>query len=820
MYNVNNRKCINELAKNSFKANKTKNIVAIIAIALTTLLFTAVFTIGSILIHSYEQSNFRQVGGMQHGSIKEVSYDEIEILKNHPIVEEYDIKKVLGVITEGDFSKNLAELSYADANYLKWSFVDLVEGNAPKENTMEMICDTSFLQTLGIEPIIGAEIPLTYRLDNGAKVSDTFVLSGYWKSQYIINKCFAFFPKSYVDKIVKENHTEERIDMSIMFRDSKNIEGNLNQILTDNGFQSEDTLAENYKRIGVNWAYSSVQILNNFDLGTVSFVLTLFSVFMLSGYLIIVNIFKISINNDIRFFGLLKTIGTTGRQIRKLVYKQAILLALIGIPLGLLSGYVTGIILTPAVLETLNIDIIELTVNPWVFVGGSIFSLITVFISCRKPVKIASKVSPIDALKYTEGTSVNKKQCKTHKSTPFSMARANIKRNKAKTTIVVVSLSLSILILQITFMFTNGFDMNKYLNKFALSDFLVGHTNYLNIVGNNFALSDQDIDVLTSIEGIEESGIVYGNDSGASIMQIKNNQDEPIQIYGMEDYALGKLNLIEGSLENGIISLGKKHKIGDKISIKYPKEVEYSIDEVYGYEYISDVTYADEVTFEVVGIAEINHNMGYRFYSFNDNMKMVDQFVLPTDLMDTNYFVPMNILIDVEDHKTFQVENIINNYTLNENTMLGFESRQKFAEEFYEFRSMFFIVGSLLSGVIGLIGILNFFNVILTSINTRKLEFATLQSIGMTGKQLKTMLVDEGITYITITILFTSILTVLTTPMVTNVMSGIFWFFTGNFTLVPLIIVTPIFLMIGIVTPLVLYKIFSKQSIVERLRRV
>ncbi|ONI38341.1 hypothetical protein AN639_01840 [Candidatus Epulonipiscium fishelsonii] len=66
MYNVNNRKCINELAKNSFKANKTRNIVAIIAIALTTLLFTAVFTIGSILIHSYEQSNFRQVGGMQH----------------------------------------------------------------------------------------------------------------------------------------------------------------------------------------------------------------------------------------------------------------------------------------------------------------------------------------------------------------------------------------------------------------------------------------------------------------------------------------------------------------------------------------------------------------------------------------------------------------------------------------------------------------------------------------------------------------------------------------------------------------------------------
>ena len=86
MYNVKNKKCIRNIAKKSFKVNRTRNAIAILAIALTTLLFTSVFTVGAVFIHSCEQSNFKQVGGYAHGAIKEVSYEDIERIKTHPTI--------------------------------------------------------------------------------------------------------------------------------------------------------------------------------------------------------------------------------------------------------------------------------------------------------------------------------------------------------------------------------------------------------------------------------------------------------------------------------------------------------------------------------------------------------------------------------------------------------------------------------------------------------------------------------------------------------------------------------------------------------------
>lgn len=92
------------------------------------------------------------------------------------------------------------------------------------------------------------------------------------------------------------------------------------------------------------------------------------AVIFIAGYLLIYNVFYISIAQDIRFYGMLKTLGTTARQIRKIVYKKAIKLSLMGIPIGLLLGWPIGRLLLPAIVNMLTDDIrVVTTVNPLIF---------------------------------------------------------------------------------------------------------------------------------------------------------------------------------------------------------------------------------------------------------------------------------------------------------------------------------------------------------------------------------------------------------------------------------------------------------------------
>ena len=882
MLNVKNKKCINNILKKSFVANKTRNIVAIIAIALTTLLFTSVFTIGAVFVHSYEQENFRMVGGYAHGAIKEVTYDEIELFKEHPLIEEYAVSRGLGTMTKGDFAKNPAEVKYVSETYAKFSFLDFVEGTMPSENSMEMICDTNLLNSMGVEPNIGEEITLTYEIAHETYITDTFILSGYWESEEAIGVSFVYLPRSYVDEIVAENpETNDfqfgRIDMDILLTSDKHIEGDINQILIDSGFQTTDEIAENYKRIGVNWAYTSTQVSANIDIGTALFIVILLILFMFSGYLIIFNIFRIAVANDIRFYGLLKTIGTTGKQIRKMVYKNAMYLSIIGIPIGLLGGFLAGSVLAPFIMENCNIGKTVLTINPYIFAGGALFSIITVIISCKKPAKIASRVSPIEAVRYTEASTLKKKNRRSHESSPLSMAQANIARNKGKTIVVVTSLSLAILILQMTFTFTNGFDMEKYLEKFSVADFLVGHVDYLNfneLFNDEIALSEEEVDTLTSLDGIHESSVIYGTTtpnyffynrevfekqqkrmeqySTKEAMKFDEKRVEALgtndnnelllstMLYGMELPSFNKLNIIEGGVENiedknGIVAIyqdddygvpiidSNSPKIGDIVTARYVSKWGYfdiltdeKIDDIANTDrgfYTMPLDYED-VSYEVVALATMQHNMGYRYYSG------VGTFILPvTTLMkSSDDIAPMSLLLDINDSANAELTDFLTNYTTTVNPALDFESQERLAEEFNSLKNMFLMIGLLLSVIIGFIGILNFFNVILTSISVRKKEFAMLSSIGMTGKQLKTMLVYESLFYVMITMTITSLLAIVCAPMLESVMSSMFWFFSGNFTIVPLLIVLPIFLLIGICTPLMVYASLGKQSIVERLR--
>ncbi len=164
------------------------------------------------------------------------------------------------------------------------------------------------------------------------------------------------------------------------------------------------------------------------------------------------------------------------------------------------------------------------------------------------------------------------------------------------------------------------------------------------------------------------------------------------------------------------------------------------------------------------------------------------------------------------------MENFIADYTENVDPTLNYESRYTYAGEFESFRNMFMMMGSILSLIVGLIGILNFLNAVLTGIIARHREFAMLQSIGMTGKQLKKMLVLEGLCYTVGSVVISFILAVITSPLVANVIESMFWFFEYHFIITPLFIMIPVFVLLGILLPLTSYHFLARKSIVERLR--
>ena len=131
---------------------------------------------------------------------------------------------------------------------------------------------------------------------------------------------------------------------------------------------------------------------------------------------------------------------------------------------------------------------------------------------------------------------------------------------------------------------------------------------------------------------------------------------------------------------------------------------------------------------------------------------------------------------------------------------------------------MFLLLGTVLSFIVGLVGIINFVNAVITGIVSRKRELAMLQAVGMTGQQLRAMLVWEGLFYALGSGLLAILLSAVLEPLLSGVLEKVFWFFSGNVTLIPAILALPVFAVLRACIPLVVYRALSKQTIVERLR--
>lgn len=893
MSKVSNKRCVRRLGFRSMKAARTRNVIATLAIALTTMLFTSLFTIAASINYSYQQENFRQAGGDTHASIKNIpTWEQVEELRTDPLIKESGARLFVGMPSEPPFNKSHVELSYLEPADAPHYFCVPEEGALPQEGTDQAATDTRVLALLGVEPKIGAKFTVTFNLDdltaNPISVTRTFTLSGWWKYDNVTVASHILLPRSAAEELCALGSGDPisltgKWNLNMMFKNAMHIESDVRQVLENHGYQTDEPTADNYLNIGVNWGYSGAKLSDSFDVSIVVAIAALLLLIIFTGYLIIYNVFQISVSNDIRFYGLLKTIGATGKQLKRIIRQQALLLSAVGIPFGLLIGFLIGNKLTPIIMTQLSYPHAFVTFNPLIFIGAAAFALLTVFLSCARPGRMAAKVSPIEAVRYAEGkTTKAKKHEKLRKkqsgASLSQMAWANLGRSKGKTIVTIMSLTLAVTLTTITYTFANGFDMNKYLSRNANVDFILGNADYFQ-TNTGFRSTDEEVpeEVIADIDaqsGIEESGRIYGGVSamkqfvtedwlrqGIGMFNTSDVVDQVIQntarlpngllesnvnLYGMEDLPLSLLDVLEGDLaplsdpsQNAIAAVflsddyndtqwgSNWAKLGDTVTVRYVSEMEYFYRD--NGEIIEDIDAAigggrpwgdrakvyKDIDYTVCALVRIPNSISYRYRVLGS-----DEFVLGAEQFrqDTSTSSVMTYLFNTTDEAEPNMESFLAEYTETVQPIYDYESLASYVAEFEGFRGMFFTMGGVLSFVIGLVGILNFINAILTGILTRKRELAVLQSVGMTGKQLKIMLVYEGLYYTLLALAVSFALTVGLGFLIGNAVSDILWFFTYRFTITPILLLTPVFILLGAAIPLAVYRSVARFSIVERLR--
>ena len=225
------------------------------------------------------------------------------------------------------------------------------------------------------------------------------------------------------------------------------------------------------------------------------------------------------------------------------------------------------------------------------------------------------------------------------------------------------------------------------------------------------------------------------------------------------------------------------------------------------------VKYRD-VEYTVAALVTMPTAFSYRYYGS-------DEFVLGAEafVRDSGTNCVMYYAFDTEDAGAAEMERFLEEYTQRIAPELNYESRNTYAAQYESFRSMFLLLGGTLSFIVGLVGILNFVNAIITGISVRRRELAVLRAVGMTARQQQSMLALEGLMYTLGAAVLAAALTLLTAPAVRAVLGSAFWFLSYRFTLRPVLAILPAFAALGVLIPMLSGRAERRHSIMERLRQ-
>ncbi|MBH7478552.1 FtsX-like permease family protein [Clostridioides difficile] len=787
-----------KIAKSNLKQNKSKSILIIITIILSTLMLSS---IGIYIVDAgaYQKENTIKYSGNYQGILANVDEKQADILSNHADVELTGEMNGVGVEKLEDDSN--ISLAYMNEDALKLNSFELIKGKLPtKEN--EIVLDSGALKALGYKnKDLGEKIKISYNdYKNDKKIEKEFVISGILKTSEISEA------GKYYYAIISELYMRNTRDMSqedfniyVKFNDKSNLsieqaKEKLDKIANDIGLDTINTAVnENY----INALKPDMETIMGG--GFVGLVI------VLSSILVIYNIFYISIVTKVQEFGKLRAIGATKKQIKNIVFKEGFILAGIAIPIGIILGYVLANIIIKSFMD---IDVKSSRLP--VILSVVVISFISVVLSLLKPMKVASKVSIVDAVRYTGNKISNKSKRKGYKNINLKrLSHANLERNKKRTYMTLASLILSGTIFITVSTALESFDAEKMAREHFPYDIEVRLSGYemnsdknpknnLNILQMDNPLSKDFFNQIKNMEGIK---------------RIESARSVKI---GMEDYDVEfKYDLLQSINENDVKSLNK-NLIDGKINLERLQ----TGDEIV-------ITHVD--TAKEMGV-KAGDKIRLTLYDGDKKIKKefkvqaiamgVQSFGIGKDFIDRTlkYDSTSSLGIYTEEGKYQEIKDSIKKIAKN-NGFLETDFIDSRIESNKAVISFIKIMGYTLTGIIGVIGFMNLVNTMITSIVTRKKELGMLQAIGLTNKQLVKMLNSEAMYYTSGmmigSILFGGILGYIAVIFLKK--TGLSYA-TYSLPIVPILLMIVCILIAQFITTYLIGRSFNKESLIDRVR--
>lgn len=769
---------LNRLTIKNLRLNKKRTIVTIIGIILSTALMVGI----GLLFSSFQDLMIRDTIG--YNGKYEANYGDVDLDKLNDIKDKdftYFYEKPIG------FSKIESSNEYKPYMYITsvnkeyFDELKLIEGSFPK-NENEAVISNHVITNGGLNYKVGDIVTFKYGKRN-IEGNGTLANSEFVDGEFLTNegthtyKIVGIVERSnfenysacgYTAFTLDVNNDKGSVNLYVMFNKDKKIikqsEELAKRLNYDNDINYNSTLLALYGES----TYGNVMTT------MVSMMMIMLALVSIGCIIVIYNSFAISVMERKKEFGLLSSIGATKRQLSHTVFFEAVFVGVIGIILGILGAYI-GIGCVVLVINNLIGDMLEyklyLVTNPLFIIIPVIFMIIVIGASAFIPSRRASKVSPIEAIRQNDDIKINKKKIRTSKlvlklfGIEGEIALKNIKRNKKKYRVTIVSLFISI-VLFISFSSYMNYTLNTAssvmgevpydyqisyfgddpnndkealdkINEIVKSSDVKEYVSYsvsnLSIIGN-YTYSDEYLDFYKS---------AYGDDG---IKALNNLKYQYISILVLDDNSYNKYKKLIG-IDNDSVILLNKFK---GVSYGNNKRVNYNIPvinngniniKICNFDNDEDVDTTKYCNKNIDNIFVTNKSFDLiEEFSYMDDFKLIVNKKLYDSISDSStHYTQFNIISDNTnniDKLTKDLDKYSNvNYTNIKETMK-------------QANNLILVVKILMYGFISLvtlIGVTSVFNTISTSMALRKREFAVLRSIGLTNRGFNKILFFESL---------------------------------------------------------------------------
>lgn len=797
MSNKISKDMISTMSKSSLKTSRLRNIFVMITIILASSLLTVILMFAA----GQNEKTKRDLSHAQQVGYYNLTEQQVETLKNDERIA-YQVEVKTGTVSEMDGFSIIPYYVSELTDQIR--IAELESGRLPQEEN-EIAVQKNMLKKLNVSPEIGSEVTLEFYDGN----TETFIVSGIIKGEST-NQFAVFFSRDYAVNGSQLKESPYEVYAKIYGASTMNeyeCKECMYLIGSDAGIER--------KYVSPSKAFLDTLSINSQQVLTYGVV---GAVILLACVLVIYGVFYLSVIGRIHQFGQLRTIGMTKKQMKKFVSKEGRLLFLKSAPIGIIIGIIVGYFILPEGFSIVN----TLIIVACVFV---IIYIITM-ISITKPSKIASNVSPIEAIRYTPQDTMknkaNKKVCRNLSS--IGLGIMNFAKNKKKATITMLSLGLGGILFITASTYMSSFDKADYSRQgyFKDAEFYIHYSESARELeengtsglqakipmNNSFVQEIENIDGVEKVTEVKNFGISYDfpehseYDNNDFILPLNEEQIKNIDKY-IEDGTADYDKLMTGNYilvaDNGNVEeiYGWKFNIGDKITIHY-----------------FDGNKLAEREVEVLGT--LSHD-----FVLDNSSSLEGWFVMPEKpILNWLTYDSLNaqILISTDESKTEQVGAELEQIVA-ERPELSLETLAESTEIHNAEADRVFGAISGLAIFIMMFSILSMMNTLITNIVTRKQELAMLESIGMSKSQIRKMFLGESLLLVIATVGVTLTIGTLCGYFLCNMLynNGMYYMsfkFPTVFTVAYVVVLTLVPLVITIAS----MKSFSKEALVERLR--